>query len=47
MFEVLKESFLPWNLPYTLGLLGVLVYWLLVIAGTLDIEIFHFHLESQ
>lgn len=38
MLEVLKESLWPANLPFTLLLLGVVGYWLLMILGAVDFD---------
>ncbi len=46
--EILLRSMFSWiNLPYTILLLILLIYWVTVIIGLMDIEMFDFDLESE
>lgn len=47
MSEVLQNALLPYILPYTLFLGLVIVYWLFVIFGAMDIDIFEFDLDAD
>ena len=40
MIELFNQAFSPANLPITVLLITVLVYWLFVMLGTLDLEFF-------
>jgi len=47
MLEVLKESLWTANLPFTLLLLGVMGYWLLMILGAVDFDGFDVDLDAD
>lgn len=38
MKEILEQSILPYNLPFTFGLALFAIYWLLALLGTIDID---------
>lgn len=40
MREFLVASFSPWTLPFTVLLVLILLYWLLLILGAVDLELF-------
>lgn len=44
MVEFLTAAFAPVNVLFTVLLLVLGLYWVLVILGTLDIDVFHIHL---
>jgi hypothetical protein len=45
MFELLEESFRLANLPATIVLIFVLFYWIIVLLGFIDFELFQPHLD--
>ncbi len=47
MPELLQESFLSVNLISTTLLILVIIYWLMVILGALDVELFDFDLDAD
>jgi hypothetical protein len=44
---LLSASLSPVNLPYTVLLIAMLVYWAAVIAGALDISVFDFDMDLE
>ena len=47
MWEVLEASLAAVNLPYTVFLGLMLLYWLTVILGMLDLDLLHLDVEAQ
>lgn len=47
MLEVLHFAFEPINLPFTLLLMIVLLYWLTVIVGLLDVNLFDLDVDTH
>lgn len=47
MRELLEAALLPVNLMYTSLLLFMLVYWLSVIFGALDVHFLDFNLDAD
>ena len=47
MTELLQESFLSVNLISTTLLILVIIYWLMVILGALDVELFDFDFDAD
>lgn len=47
MLELLHFAFEPVNLPFTLLLIIVLLYWLTVIVGLLDVNVFDLHVDTH
>lgn len=47
MRELLDLAFTPINLPFTLLLLVILLYWLTVIIGLLDFSFLHFDVDAD
>lgn len=46
MTELLNDAFSPINLPLTVTLILMLIYWITVILGVLDVELFDIDLDS-
>ncbi len=43
MMDLITQAFLPMNLPLTVLLLLMVLYWITVIIGVLDVDLFHIH----
>ena len=47
MWEVLQAALAAVNLPYTVFLGLILLYWLTVIIGALDLDLFNIDLDAD
>ena len=47
MGEVLTEAFMPMNLVFTVMLLMVVIYWIMVILGALDVDFLDIDFDSD
>ena len=47
MNELIQQSFAWYNLPFTVLLILVVLYWLLAILGTIDLDLFEFDFDAD